>query len=180
MKKRILMVLMVMVLAASFIYAENNVFFATVSPYSLQNVDTAWDTSYVSEYGWGAKVGYRRFVGPFLFGVDLEYQDFIQPTTKNLLTNVRLLGKMGGKLIGGENCDVNGDIGFGVEMAISKHVINFLPVLAGSCSISSFVNPTTAFVMGTDFSVTWPKTTDSTYKATIWNLGFTFGVECDF
>jgi hypothetical protein len=180
MKKRILMILMVLVLASSFIYAENNVLFATVSPFALQKVETSWDTSYNSDYGWGARAGYRRFVGPLLIGADLGYQGFKQPTTEYVLTSVQLLAKVGGKVVLADNCDLNAEIGGGVEMAVSRHVINFLPVVAGSVSLSSYVKPNMAMVVGADVSVSWPKTKDSSYKATVWQSDFNIGLEYDF
>ena len=96
MKKRILMVLMVLVLAISFIYAENNILFATVSPFALQSVDTSWETTHNSDYGWGVKAGYRRHVGPLLVGADLGYQGFIHSTVGRVLTSVQLLAPVGG------------------------------------------------------------------------------------
>jgi len=180
MKKRILMVLMVLILAASFVYAENNVLFATVSPFAMQNVETSWDSSYYSDFGWGIRAGYRRFVGPLLIGVDLGYQGFKQPTTEYVLTSVQLLAKVGGKVTLFENADINAELGGGVEMAVSRHIINILPVFAGNFSLSSYVKPNMAVVIGTDFSLTWPKTKNSTYKATVWNLGVNVGLEYDF
>jgi hypothetical protein len=35
-------------------------------------------------------------------------------------------------------------------------------------------------VIGTDFSLTWPKNKNSSYKATVWNLGVNVGLEYDF
>ncbi len=174
------MVLMLLILAASFVYAENNVLFATVSPFAMQNVETSWNSSFNSDYGWGAKAGYRRFVGPLLIGVDLGYQGFKQPTTELVLTSVQLLAKVGGKVTLFENAELNADIGGGIEMAVSSHVINFLPVFAGSVSLSSYLKPNMAFVFGSDFSLTWPKTKDSSYKATVLDFGVTLGLEYDF
>ena len=180
MKKRILMVLMVLVLAISFIYAENNVLFATVSPFAMQNVETSWNSSFNSDYGWGAKAGYRRFVGPLLVGADLGYQGFIHSTVGRVLTSVQLLAKVGGKVTLFENADLNAELGGGVDLAVSHSAVNILPAFAGSVSLSSYVKPNMAVVIGTDFSLTWPKTKDSSYKATVWNLGVNVGVEYDF
>ncbi len=178
--KRILMILMVLVLAASFIYAENNVLFATVSPVSIQTVNTSWNTTHISDYGWGVKAGYRRFVGPVLFGTDLTYMGFVKSTTEYPLTNVQLMAKVGGKVSLADNCDLNCDIGGGVVMGVSRSVINFLPVVAGSCSLSTYFNSDMAVVVGADLSVTWPKSKGSSYTANDWAFGINFGVEYDF
>lgn len=174
------MVMMLLVLAASFIYAENNVVFASVSPFALQTVKTDWDTSYTSDYGWNVKAGYRRFVGPFLLGADLAYQANFYSETEYVLSNVQLLAKVGGKVVLSEQADLNGEIGAGVEMAVSRHVINFLPVVSGSCSISTYVKPDMAVVTGADLSLTWPQTKDSSYKALVWSFGVNVGLEFDF
>lgn len=180
MKKRILMILMVLVLASSFIFAESNVLFATVIPYDIQGVSSSWKTNHVSDYGWGVRLGYRRFVGPILAGVDLAYKGFIQPSTEYVLTNAQVLAKFGGKVVLSDNCDLNGEIGGGVELAMSRHVVNFLPVVAGSVSLSSYVNSNLAMVFGADFSITWPTTKGSSYSATVWESGLNIGLEYDF
>ena len=180
MKKRILMVLMVCVLAASFIYADNTVVFATVSPFQLQKVDSNWGTSFTSRYGWGAKAGIRKFTGPVLLGLDLGYNGFIYSANDYALTTMQLLAKVGGKAVLSDTADLNGDIGFGVEMDYYKNVFSFYPVVAGSISFSKYVKPDTAVVFGVDSSLTWPKSEDSSFKSYVWDFGFIVGVEFDF
>jgi hypothetical protein len=179
MKKKFLIMLMMLVLAASFVYAQNNILFASVSPFALQSVETSWNTEHNSDYGWGIKTGYRRFVGPLLLGADLAAQGYIHPGTR-VFTNVQLLAKVGGKVVISDKTDLNGEIGAGVEVDISGNVVNFLPVVAGSTSVSYFVKPKLAVVSAIDMSLTWPKSKDSSYSAYVWNYGFSVGFEYDF
>jgi len=180
MKKRILMVLMVCVLAASFIYAENNVVFASVSPFQSQKVDSNWYPSFTSKYGWGVRAGYRKFAGPLLLGTDLVYNGFTYSNTDYALASVQLLVKFGGKVVLSDDADLNGEIGGGIEMDYFKKVISFYPVVSASISFSKYVKPDMAVIFGVDSSMTWPRSEDSSYKASVWNFGFNFGVEFDY
>lgn len=180
MKKRILMILVLLILAASFIYAEHNVVFATVSPYALQIGNSDWDTSFSSKYGWGAKAGYRVMGGPILLGVDLTYQGYVYPTTDYALTSARFLVKLGGEIALSNSVDLDVDAGAGVEMDYFKTTINFLPVVAGSISVSKDVKPNMAVVVGTDVSVTWPQSRETSYVATVWDFNINCGLKYEF
>ncbi len=184
MNKKVLLLVLVMVMAVSSLFAVNNVVFVTGSPYAKKVVNTSVDTHYGSNYGFGFKAGYRRHVGIVLFGADVTYQNFkfknADTDTTAYLSDLQLLAKVGGKVILSEKADLNGDIGCGLNIGFSRVATNVNFVLAGSGSVSYYVTPKVAVVGGLDLSVSWGKTANSEFKSARWNLVPHLGAEIDF
>lgn len=184
MNKKVLLLVLVMVMAVSSLFAVNNVVFVTGSPYAKQFVNSNVDTSFNSKYGFGFKAGYRHFDNVFLWGADVAYQNYKyydkETDTNTYLGNLQILAKVGGKIILSEKADLNGDIGLGVNIARSRSATNCNLVIAGNGSVSFYVSKMIAIVGGVDLSVSWSKSKNSVYKTTEWNIVPMLGAEIDF
>ena len=177
--KRIIILALVAILAVSAVFAGQHIVTASASPYAKQYVKSSWDTNYDSHYGWGGKVGYRYFTGPVLLGVDVVYEGYNYSEYHKNLANWQFLAKVGAKAILLENMDLNADFGCGVEIDVTN-VINTHFVMAGNVGLTYFVTPMVGITLGTDLSITWPQTKNSTYQARVFNVFPTVGVELDF
>lgn len=72
MRKKIIFTMLFCILALSAVYAGKASFVAQISPYSLQTVPLS-DKTHVSDYGYGAKVGFRYDVrSDISLGADVE------------------------------------------------------------------------------------------------------------
>jgi len=182
MNKKILLLVLIMVMAVSSVFAVNNVVFVTGSPYAKQFVNSNLDTNNGSKYGFGFKAGYRHFDSVVLWGADVAYQNYTYynkgSDAKAYIGNLMALAKIGGKVIVSDTVDLNGDIGCGVDVCFSRVAVNCNFVLGGSGSFSFYVNPKVAVVAGMDVSVEWAK--DAQYKTATWNIVPQIGAEIDF
>lgn len=182
MTKKVILLVLIAVVAVSSLFAMNNVVFVTGSPYAKQYVNSSANTNYNSKYGFGFKAGYRHFDSVFLWGADVAYQNYTYKNngsdTKAYIGNLMFLAKLGGKVILSEKADLNGDIGCGIDVVFTRVATNCNFVLAGSGSVSYYVNPKLAMVGGMDLSVEWGK--DADYKSATWNLVPHLGAEIDF
>lgn len=182
MTKKVILLVLIAVVAVSSLFAMNNVVFVTGSPYAKQYVNSNVNTHNGSDYGFGFKAGYRHFDSVVLWGADVAYQNFKYynkgSDAKAYIGNLQLLAKIGGKVILSEKADLNGDIGCGIDIVFSRVATNCNFVLAGSGSVSYYVNPKVAVVAGMDVSVEWGK--DPEYKTAAWNLVPQIGAEIDF
>lgn len=182
MNKKVLLLALIMVMAVSSLFAVNNVVFVTGSPYAKQYVNSNLNTNSGSKYGFGFKAGYRHFDSVVLWGADVAYQNYTYynkgSDTNAYIGNLMFLAKIGGKAVITEKADLNGDIGCGVDVCFSRVATNCNFVLAGSGSVSFYVNPRFAVVTGMDLSVEWAK--DAVYKTATWNVVPHIGAEIDF
>ena len=182
MKKKFLLLALIMVMAVSSLFAASNVFFVTGSPYAKQFVKSNLNTNNTSDYGFGFKAGYRHFNSVVLWGLDVTYQNYNYynsgSDTHAYIGNIMFLAKVGGKVVLSEKIDLNGDIGCGIDLCVSRIATNCNFVLAGSGSFSFYANSKAAMVVGMDCSVEWAK--DSLYKTVTWNLVPYIGAEIDF
>jgi len=184
MKKKIFLLTLIAVMAVSSLFAAKNVVFLTGSPWAKQYINTSVGDYFRSDYGCGAKVGYRHHDGVGLLGVDVTYQNYSYYTqdtdTTAYLGNLQLIGKLGGKLVLSQKVDFNLDGGFGINVGFSRVATNFNPMIAGSGSLSFYVNPSVAVVMGMDASLSWSESENSAFEAAVWNLVPHIGAEIDF
>ena len=180
-KKTSVLVTMLLILfvSVSSVFAINNVISVSASPYAIQSYSSSLETKATSNYGFGAKAGYRYHIGLFLLGADVSFQNYRYTINEKLVTlnNLRVLAKVGGKVALSEQLDLNGDIGAGINMGLSRVSTNFNFTFGASGSVSYYLNPKLALVGGADVYFEWPKAKNSEYKAFLLSIVSTIGVE---
>jgi len=185
MNKKVLLLVLIMVAAVPSLFAADNTVLVAGSPYAKQFVSTNVNTEYQSEYGFGAKLGYRYIDNGVFLGTDVGYQNFKYynkgSETVAYLQNLQFLVKMGGKVRVAERISFNLDIGGGLNVGISRGANNYYnPMVAAGGTISFRLGNNLAAVAGLDASLEWAKSKDSVYKSTQVNLVPHLGAEINF
>ncbi len=185
MTKKIIIIMLISVVAVSFLFAEKKENFVTVtgSPYGKQFITTSISGNYGSDYGFGFKAGYRYSLNMFLLGADISYQNYIYNFNNNRasLNNLQILAKIGGKIDLSDRISLNGDVGIGVDVGLSRVTTNFTNLLIGaSGSVSFYFCEDVAVLSGLDFSIEWANSGKSEFKSTQFNLIPMLGIEVNF
>ena len=179
--KRLILLALILCVSVSALFAVNNFLTVSASPYAVQYYSSSLETKYTSDYGFGFKAGYRHFVGVFLIGADVSYQNYMYMVNGHSarLGGVQILAKVGGKAVVSSKVDLNADFGVGMNIAISRLSTNCNPMLGANASISLNVAGNVAITGGADAYVEWAKAKDSEFRSVQWSIVPSLGVEIE-
>lgn len=179
--KKLIVFALILCVSVSAVFAINNFLTVSVSPYAAQFYSSFAETKRVSDYGFGFKIGYRHFVGSFLVGADVSYQNYRYIVNDNpaILRSAQLLAKLGGKIIISEKVDLNADIGAGVNIGVSRLSTNYNPMIGANVSMSFNTGKNVSVTAGSDFYVEWSKAKDSEFKSVQWSIVPAIGLEIE-
>lgn len=164
MSKRILMVLVLGLLVLCSVFASNHSVEVQVSPFSFQKIKLNAPAEYDSQYGWGAKVGYRYGTVAYA-GADLSYSNYKYEGQDNRYIVWTLMAK-GGVLVDlSKVIKVDMSLGAGADLRIWGDTKKFYPMagfyLGGLFCVSEKVGITA----GADLRFTWQDNKDSAYSS---------------
>lgn len=185
MNRKFFLLVMVTLTAVSSLFASGDTVFITGSPYTKQFISSNVNTKYSSDYGFGAKAGYRYVDNGVYLGADVGYQQFKYynkaSETIAYLRNLQILVKMGGKFSISDKINFFIEFGGGLNTGLSRFATNFVnPMVAAGGLFSFRLASGLAAVAGVDVSLEWAKSKDLVYKTTQLNIVPLVGAEIDF
>ena len=179
--KKLVLFALILCVSVSAVFAVNNFVNVSASPFAFQTYSSFAGTELISDYGFGFKAGYRHFVGKFLVGVDMSYQNYRYRVNSNpvILGGVQILAKVGGKLAFSEKVDLNVDFGAGVNIGISRLSTNYNPMIGANISLSFNTGRNLSVTAGVDYYLEWAKAKDSEFRSTQWSTVPSIGLEIE-
>ncbi len=182
MKKKVLSVLLLALVAVSFLAASDNSISLTGTPYGMQFVSTTINTKHRSNYGFGFKAGYTHSFGVFQVGADVSYRNY--KYNKEHITahlgNLQVLAKVGAGFELSEKMRMSVNAGVGGEFDVSRLSSNINFVLGADLNVSYKLSDKFSIVGGLDFTRSTAASKNSNYKASIINLNPTLGAQMNF
>jgi len=178
--KKIILFALILCVCVSALCAANNIWTFAAAPFAAQFYSSSLDTYRTSNSGFGLKVGYRHYLGSFLLGADVSYQNYKYIVNKNpvRLASLQILAKVGGK-VSIERMDLNADIGVGASVGISRNSTNYNLMVGGNVSASYFFSQNVALTGGADAYLEWTKSNDSEFRSILWSIVPSLGVEIE-
>ena len=164
MSKKLLTVLVVGILALCAVFASDHSIEVQVSPFSFQKIKLNVPAEYNSQYGWGAKVGYRYGTVAYA-GADLSYSNYKYEGQDNRYIVWTLMAKGGVFVDIAKSFKVDMAIGAGADLRVWGDLAKFYPTagfyLGGLFNVSEKVGVTA----GADLRFAWQDNKDSAYSS---------------
>ena len=175
MSKKLLTVLVVGILALCAVFASDHSIEVQVSPFSFQKIKLNVPAEYNSQYGWGAKVGYRYGTVAYA-GADLSYSNYKYEGQDNRYIVWTLMAK-GGALV--EVCKafkLDIAIGTGADLRVWGDVSRCYPTVGFYLGGLFNVNEKLGITTGADLRLTWQNNKVKAYSSRDFNVLCNLGV----
>lgn len=154
MTKRHFVILAVCVLSLTCVFASHSVS-VQACPYAVQKVTLQTPAEYCSEYGWGAKFGYRySFAEEIFAGVDLSFSDFKFKDDDNSYLVISALAKYG-FVMPFDPLYLDVDMGAGLSLMTYDSVTGVYPAFGVYMGLGYRINEKVEITAGGDLNVAW-------------------------